>query len=388
MTESMTSKERVLAALKRKETDLVPVHHLGFSSDVASALLGREAYVGGGIQQWREAVAHWNGEDAHTEFLERSFRDALDVAVAAGNDVIRPNYWRHDRKPTRRIDENTFDYEYGSEAEWEVLRYDPGSEQCNIMPYKPRPVDDPVESAERDVLALEQSLESDEAPEKEFAFEIHAKQAVGDRYEIRVGGNSLGLPLFNLEAWLTALPLRPDLVNRLLDAQVERARRNITFLAPLGFRHFWGGTDLASNTGPFYSPRTLEELLVPRFRAITEICHAHDACHFFASDGDLWPVADMIFVDQVVDGYYEIDGRAGMDMHQLRDRYPNLILIGNISSHTVHLGSKEEIVDEALRAIEVAKESGGVIVGVSNYLVPHTPIDNVLTLLQTIKENR
>lgn len=387
MTETMTSSERVLATLECKKTDLVPVHHLGFSSGVASALLGREAYVGGGIQQWREAVAHWNGKDAHAEFLERSFQDALDVAVAAGNDIIRPNYWRHDRKPTRRIDENTFLYEVGLEEEWEVLKYDPVSEQCNIMPYKPQPID-AFESVEQDVIALERSLESDASPEDEFAFEIRAKQTVGDKYEIRISPNTLGLLLANLQAWLTALPLRPDLVNRLLDAQVERARRNIAFLAPLGFRHFWGGTDLASNTGPFYSPKTFEELFVPRFRAITEICHTHDAYHFFASDGDLWSIADMLFGDKAVDGYYEIDGRAGMDLRQLRDRYPDLILIGNISSHTVHLGSKEEIVDEALRAIEVAKESGGVIVGVSNYFVPHTSIDNVLTLIQTIKENR
>jgi hypothetical protein len=29
-----------------------------------------------------------------------------------------------------------------------------------------------------------------------------------------------------------------------------------------------------------------------------------------------------------------------------------------------------------------------VIVGVSNYFVPHTPIDNVMTLLRTIEDNR
>jgi len=64
----MTSCERVVAALNQQPTDRVPIHHLGFSSDVASALLGREAFVGGGIQMWREADAWWRGEDAHVEF--------------------------------------------------------------------------------------------------------------------------------------------------------------------------------------------------------------------------------------------------------------------------------------------------------------------------------
>jgi len=383
----MTSRERVFAALEHKPTDLVPIHHIGFSSDVASALIGREAYVGGGIQQWREAVAYWQGEDAHAEYVERSYRDAIDVAIAAGNDIIRPSYWRYNRKPTKRIDENTFLYEYGPEEDWRVLKYDPGSEQCDIVYYKPRPAAT-FESIEHEIAAAEASLDSYRPSREDFAAEIRAKRELGDKYEIRIGGVGVGIPTRGIEIWFEALMLRPDLVARHLDVQVEIARRNVEFLAPLGFRHFWGGLDFASNEGPMFSPQVFKEMIIPRLRAVTEVCHKHNAYHFFASDGEFWSVTDMLFGDKVVDGYFEIDGRAGMDLRKLRERYPDLILIGNISSHTVHLGSKEEIREEALRALEVAKESHGIIVGTSNYFVPHTPIDNVLTLLETIKENR
>jgi len=132
----MTPKERVSAAFEKRKPDKVPVHHIGFSSDVASALLGREAYVGGGSQQWREAKALYEGEEAHREFLERSFRDAIDVALLCDHDVVRSGYWRYNVKPTKRIDDNTFLYAYGDEANWRVLRYDPPSEQCNVFPYK------------------------------------------------------------------------------------------------------------------------------------------------------------------------------------------------------------------------------------------------------------
>ena len=383
----MTPKERTLATLAHQPTDMVPVHHISFSSRVASALLGREAYVGGGMQQWREAVAHWKGPDAHTEFLERSYRDAIEVGIAAGNDILRPSYWRYDCKPTRRLDENTFLYEYGPEEDWRVLRFDPDSEQCNIADYEPRPPTT-FESTEREVAAMEQSA-ADYAPsESDFAFELRAKRELGDSYEIRVGGVGVGLPLREIQIWLEALLLRPDLVERYLDVQVEMARRNVEFLAPLGFRHFWGGLDFASNEGPMYSPRLFQRFVIPRLRAVTEICHRHGAYHFFASDGDLWSVADMLFGDKAVDGYYEIDGRAGMDLRRLREKYPVLILIGNISSHTVHLGPKAAIVEETLRALEVAKSEGGVVVGVSNQFVSGTPIENVMTALETIRENR
>jgi len=383
----MTARERVLAALQHQRTDRVPVHHVGFSSDVASALIGREAYVGGGIQQWREAVALWQGPDAHAEYVERSYRDAIDVAKVSGNDILRASYWRYNRKPTRRIDENTFLYEYGPEQDWRVLHYDPGSEQCDITYYVPPPPAT-FETIEREVEASERALEDSAPSEGAFDFEIRAMREYGQQYEIRVGGVGVGVPLRGIEIWLEAMISRPDLVVRHLDVQVELAKRNIALLAPLGFRHFWGGLDFASNEGPMFSPRLFRQLLIPRLREVTDTCHRYGGHHFFASDGEFWSVADMLFGDEVVDGYYEIDSRAGMRMEQLRQRYPKLILIGDISSHTVHLGSKSEIVDEVLRALAVAKSSTGVIVGLSNQFVPHTPIENVLTVLETIEADR
>ncbi|MFH0795737.1 MAG: hypothetical protein V2A65_01605, partial [Candidatus Omnitrophota bacterium] len=132
----MNPKERFEAVLLKKKTDKIPVNHRGFSSKAASYILGREAYVGGGIQQWRESKSLFEGR--HEEFLGRSFRDAIDVSLATHQDMIRPGYWRLPKKPTGKIDENTYLYEYGEEKDWEVLRFDPESEQANTFPYLPR----------------------------------------------------------------------------------------------------------------------------------------------------------------------------------------------------------------------------------------------------------
>jgi len=383
----MNSRERVQAAFEKREADKVPIHHIGCSSRVASALLGREAYVGGGIQQWREARAHWQGPDAHEEFLERSFQDALEVARVLENDIVRVSYWRFNRRPTHRLDENTFLYAEGEETDWLVLRYRPESEQCHIFPYRPKPPPTLDELA-REVEAQERAVSDYTPSEETFAFEVRAQRLLGGEYAVRVGGVGLGIPLRDTEAWLEAMLLRPDLVGRLLDVQVERARRNVALLAPLGFRYFFGGLDFASNQGPMYSPRLFRELLLPRIREVSDICHQAGGYHLFASDGDLWSVAEDLFGAGGVDGYYEIDRRAGMDLRRLRERFPHLTLIGNISSQTLHLGSRREVVAEALSCLQEARRSRGIIVGVSNYLVPGTPIDNVLALLETIREHR
>jgi len=381
----MLSRERVLAAFQQKETDKVPVHHIGFSSEIASALLGREAYVGGGIQQWREAKALWRGEDAHREFLERSFQDAIDIAMLCDHDIIRAGYWRYNRRPTRRIDENTFLYEYGDEKDWKVLRYDPGSEQCNIFDYKPK-AKPTFEELEKEIERRERSVAEYEPKEEDFSFEIRAQRLLGDERVIRVGG--VGLGIGHAQIWLEAIMLRPDLVARHLDIQVERARRNVQFLAQFGFRFFFGGGDFASNDGPMYSPKIFHELMLPRLRRISQICHQHNGYHLFGSDGNLWSVAEDLFVHSGVDGYYEIDRRAGMVLSELRNRFPHLTLLGNISSHDVHVGTREEVVAQTLSCLEEAKRSKGIIVGASNYFVPGTPIENVIAVLETIKRYR
>ena len=380
----MTPRERVLAAFEKRPTDRIPVHHIGFSSQVASAILGREAYIGGGIQQWREAEALWRGEDAHREFLERSFRDAIDLALTLDEDVVRASYWRHPLKPTQRIDENTFLYAYGKEEEWLVLRYDPPSEQCNIFRYKPKKLS--FEEVERGLEERERAL-ADYAPrEDDFAFEVRAQRLLGHERVVRVGGVGIGIPIREAEVWFEAMVLRPDLVERHLDVQAEIAVRNVEFLVRFGFRYFFGGGDFASNDGPMYSPQLFRKFVVPRLMKVTEACHRYGAYHLFASDGNLWPVADDLF--GAVDGYYEIDRRAGMDLGKLRRRFPHLTLLGNISSHTVHLGTKEEIFEEVASCMEEAERSRGIIVGVSNYLVPGTPVENVMALLEYIEKLR
>ena len=381
----MTPRERVQAAFELKDADKVPLHHIGFSAEIASALLGREAFVGGGIQRWREATALWQGEDAHQEFLERSFHDAMDISLYVGNDIVRAEYWRMPQKPTRRLDENTFLYEAGPEEDWLVLQYDPPSEQCRRLPYK-QAAEPTFEELERGVVAAEASLADYEPQEAGYAAVLRARELLGEERVIRAPAGGVGLPHEGI--WFEALIERPDLVARKLDIDVARAAKCIPFLAERGFRYIFGGGDFASNEGPMYSPKHFRALLLPRICRIAEICHRHGCRYLFASDGNLWPVADDLFGASGVDGFYEIDRRGGMDLARLRARFPRLVLVGNISSHTVHLSTKDEIVAETVSCLEEAQRSKGIIVGASNYFVPGTPVENVEAMLKVIREKR
>ncbi|HGE72611.1 TPA: hypothetical protein ENX78_17355 [Candidatus Poribacteria bacterium] len=382
----MTPRERVLATFDHKRTDKVPIHNIGFSSYAGSVILGREAYVGGGIQQWREAKALWEGKDAHQEYLERCQKDAFDLSIALEHDILRLEYWRMPEKPSKKIDDYTFLYG-DPEKNWRLMRFDPQAELYQVVDQYPPKVEETIEDIEKLVFAQERSLDNYHPNAEGSPYTKSLMEKYGRYWAIRVNGGSLGIP-YNSRAWFEAVAIRPDLVKRYLVVQAEMAVRSIEGIANTGARLLFGGGDFASNQGPFYSPKSFHELMLPNLKRITDACHKHGIYYLFASDGNLWSVADDLFGNSGVDGFYEIDSRAGMDLHRLREKFPYLTLIGNISSVTLHTGTKDDVINETLSCLNEAKKSGSIIVGVSNAIVKGTPEENIWVMVETMKKYR
>ena len=96
------------------------------------------------------------GAEAHREYLERSYRDAPDIAELAGQDIVRPTFWRMPQMPTRRVDENTILYASGPEDTRFLLRYDAAGEQCAVQPCRQRPQSS--DSLDHDLRRQEKAL--------------------------------------------------------------------------------------------------------------------------------------------------------------------------------------------------------------------------------------
>jgi hypothetical protein len=379
----MLPKERVQAAFDHVPSDKVPIYQAGFSSWAGSIVLGREAYVGGGIQQYREARALWEGEEAHAEYIARSRQDAFDIAETLDLDLIRPSYWRMNEKPTKRIDEYTFFY--GDEnATWRVMQFNPKTELYQIAARSPRP--------ELTLADLERSV-AGETPSPDTHHPTPANwpdlTAAVERFPTRaVPGFGTGLCIPREPIWLEACLLRPDLVAKYLDRQLAHVPGNVRVMKEIGLSYLCGGGDFAGPLGPLYSPKVFHDLMAPRLKRITEICHEHGCYHGFASDGNLWPVADDLFGYAEVDFFYELDRRAGMDLARLRQTFPHLTLWGGINSETLHQGTVEEVRVETLTALEAAQEHTSMVIGCSNQIVAGTPPENIEVMLETLREHR
>lgn len=381
----MTSKERVACAFDNKPYDKVPIYQAGFSSNVASQILGRKAYVGGGHAQYLEACAVWEGEDAHQEYLTRCWDDAVELSRALKLDVVRTSYWRMPEKPTRRIDEFTFFY--GDESgTWRTMRHDPATELYQIIDRSPVP-EPTLEDLERNVEASEATIDDYQPGPSSLDLVLRTMEEFGED-GVPYQGGGVGLCIPRDRIWLEAVALRPDIVRRYLDLQAVRAVRNAKQAGELGVRYCYGGGDFAFTRGPFISPRSFHELMLPPLQVISEGCRAAGVLHGFASDGDLWPVADDLFGASGVNFFYEVDARAGMGLERMRQTFPSLTLLGGVNSETLHRGTLQEVIDETRRAVLAGKEYGGCIVGCSNQIVAGTPIEHFWAMMETLEEYR
>ncbi|MAE66745.1 MAG: hypothetical protein CMJ18_20955 [Phycisphaeraceae bacterium] len=399
MIPAVTPRERIEAVFTGQAQDRVPVHHIGISSRVATKLLGREACVGGGVNQWRESVARWEGPDALAAFAERTAHDAIDIAIAMDQDLVRPGYWRESRTPVARLDEYTFRYEGPPEAyvpgggapidprgdpAWEVKRLNPETELFYTIDAAPRPLLT-VGDLATFVSRLEQSA-ADYAPTAATFADIgHALDAVADERAVRATGAGLAVPMDDA-VWMEALLERPDLVERCLDAQVERALKNIPVLVDMGAHLIFGGGDFAIDGGPMYSPDLFHRIMLPRLRRISKACHDAGAFHLFGSDGDVRPVAADLYGGSEIDGHYEFDRRAGMSASAVHAEHPNLAMLGGISSWTLHRGSIDDVRAEVRLCLAEARETGKLIVGCSNVIMPQVPDENLAALVETLAE--
>jgi uroporphyrinogen-III decarboxylase len=165
---------------------------------------------------------------------------------------------------------------------------------------------------------------------------------------------------------------------------VHRALKHLDALVPIGARLIFGGGDFASDQGPIYSPAVFRRLLLPRLKRISEACRRHGLYHLFGTDGNVWAVAEDLYRQSDIDGHYEFDRHAGMRGVEVHARYPHIAMIGGMSSHTLHMGTPAEVAAETRACLAEARQTGKMIAGASNLIVPETPARNLDAMLDAI----
>lgn len=369
--------KRVFAAFNGKVHDRIPICEQAFASSVAGKFLGYEAYTGSTDIHYFEACAWLEGESCHQEFVEKVYADTLALHRYFDFDILFMP-WRKAARPSRRVSETRILYGDPDGDDWELCEYDPESRTYGRIAWARK------ENTYEDVCEIIRNMLKD-AGKMEYAPRIHPfiKRALDEYgHEFVVSGDAcMMIPME--PGWLEATVLDPALIEAYLDLQVEGLLKYLEAQHKGGIRLVNGGGDFAFNSGPMYSPAFFIKSVYPRWKRLFDFCREKGMFYVFRSDGNLWSVADYLFGDGNAHAYYECDYDAGMRFADLRARYPEVVLFGNVSCDLLVTGTPQEVSEVVVECIEGAFPR--VVIGSSNSVLHGSPIENVIAMYETVK---
>lgn len=147
-----------------------------------------------------------------------------------------------------------------------------------------------------------------------------------------------------------------------------------------GFRQVDAGADtvvdavdVAFNSGPFLSPKQMDEFFFPYFDRWVDELASQGLLSIWHTDGDIRPILERI-IQSGLTAVQWIDPQAGMDIVSVKKQVQNrLVVIGNIETALLQFGPVDAIEAEMIRVLEGCKGDGGFVLGSCNAVYPEIP---------------
>lgn len=147
----------------------------------------------------------------------------------------------------------------------------------------------------------------------------------------------------------------------------------------LDFASFW--EDMCFNNGPMISPQTFKELMVPRYKRITDFLKAHGVdVVYLDCDGNINELVPL-WLEGGVNCMFPIEVRAGSDPVEIREKHGDrALLMGGVDKMKLIEG--KAAIRQELKRIEKLVEQGGYIPHVDHRCPPDVSFENYLYYLK------
>jgi uroporphyrinogen-III decarboxylase len=191
-----------------------------------------------------------------------------------------------------------------------------------------------------------------------------------------------------MELFFEAILRAPKMVQILLDVFTDWALAVTTAFAAneLG-PAFHLADDIAHRTSLLVSPKFLRQEQFPRLKRIIAPLKEKGIKVIYHSDGDLSLILDGLVTEVGIDGLHPVEPVPGMDIFELRRKYPRLILMGNLDLVNVLKAGKPALIeDEVKRLVTGLGPGGGYFFGTSSDISDDIPLENVLAMLGAVRE--
>jgi uroporphyrinogen decarboxylase len=262
-------------------------------------------------------------------------------------------------------------------------------EHGGIRSSMPMYLDYPIKS-DNDFQEYLERMDYDFEKRTEADWKENARKLQSEGYLIMLCGRSNGFFWFprktmGLEGFLMAIYDNPSLLNKMLDFILD-----ITI-------NFWEyildkvevdlvliNEDMAFKGGPLLSIDSFRELLMPRYKKLTDFLKKYNIKNIFVdSDGDMTSLLPQL-LESGVNGLLPFEVTGSMDLVKIRKDFPELKIAGGINKMKL-FNTKDEIVKE-LEKIPFMLKQGGYIPFLDHSVPPLISWDNFVYYRQKLND--
>jgi uroporphyrinogen decarboxylase len=391
---SMSSRERVLAAVNHREPDRVPID-LGGSpaTGIEPGLYARLRDRLGIAGEPPQVYDIWQG----LAWVERPVVEALSADVLAVPRLTQPFGTRIDRWHAWQLDDGT---EVGVPANFSPVEETDGSlciyqggelvaKKAASSPYFDRMIEFKTYDPLPPVESFPMWIFSDEelAWVRGWAETLHAetdKALVGDP------GIILGR-WGSYQEWLLTIAADPDYVRAFYERKVENLLANLRLYAQAAGQNIdmvFFGEDFGTQKGLMISPQMFKELVAPYYKRVWDWIHQHTSWKvLFHSCGGIYPIIGTL-IECGVDILNPVQITArGMDPARLKSEFGHRVAFwgGGIDTQTVlPFGSPDEVRAQVEERIRTLAPGGGFVFSTVHNVQGDVPVDNVLAMVHAV----
>ncbi len=192
--------------------------------------------------------------------------------------------------------------------------------------------------------------------------------------------------LLGVQRLMTAYFDMPDLVHSMSKCWLKLYKgiiRQVSRKTNVDMVLFW--EDMCFKSGPLISPKTFKEFMTPYYRELIEDARDQGIEIFWVdTDGDCRLVIPL-FKEVGVTGMYPFEVQAGMDVVEIRNEHPDLVIWGGIDKRKLALG-KEDIEKEIERVLPEMLSHGGYLPCTDHLIPPDVSLGNFKYYMKILRE--
>ena len=190
--------------------------------------------------------------------------------------------------------------------------------------------------------------------------------------------------LFGIEPHFYAFYDYPELMHRITKDLCDFNMKALEELFKVMKPDFVGyAEDMSYNHGPMIAEDCFNEFMLPHYVRQNDFCHANGVKTLVDSDGDVTVMVPW-FVRSGIDGVYQLERQANVDIARIRREYPEFIMLGGYDKMVMNQG--EAAIREEFERILPVMKSSYYIPSVDHQTPPGVSFEDYKTYVKLFKE--